>query len=458
MDASLTSLASHRFSVSVAGKQVDMNGVLFSGTGFDRYSDIFSTAEKISLKNIIFASWAGIDEFLTFLGKFEKPFRLEDIREPLFEMIVLQLASAPAIALGRFAYLPLAKLQKDHRETEILDLEATLGTGDRNTLVNFERAYLGSPSHFIAHYLKNRTSQACKAHLEELNSASGQVSYLYLCFLHTIVRTTLNQVQTIACSSLRSSLDIMGRIEGIDRGLTLLTLQPQFQINKKSFLGELENEFSPLTGLLFGLRTQLVNLVVACKEQLAQGQAPSFTASALIGSVTALAGSMREFAAVADQVGVAVASAMMPLACGGEILAKLKAIGQAPQDTALLEELSNAFCVVDAFAAESWNNLLPEIQTELDILDSMVMNASIEIQGLDAAKQVLEKRIKEIEFLKNLAAEQNPLTEASLENEFINCIAGKLVTVQERMSFAALLGAYKNIEQDLMDTQEVSFF
>lgn len=50
-----------------------------------------------------------------------------------------------------------------------------------------------------------------------------------------------------------------------------------------------------------------------------------------------------------------------------------------------------------------------------------------------------------------------PVLQADVENSLIETISGKLVTVQERMLFGALLGEYKQLGQEFMETQEVSF-
>ena len=68
-----------------------------------------------------------------------------------------------------------------------------------------------------------------------------------------------------------------------------------------------------------------------------------------------------------------------------------------------------------------------------------------------------EKRAFEISHILDQMKQSYPVLQADVENSLIETISGKLVTVQERMLFGALLGEYKQLGQEFMETQEVSF-
>ena len=176
-------------------------------------------------------------------------------------------------------------------------------------------------------------------------------------------------------------------------------------------------------------------------------------------SLSSLLGALSEacdtFCQTADAIGVSTFSNLVSLSCGDAIKTALARVDGSKLDEESLKATSEAFFVLDLFAAESWETLRPEIDTELDLVDALVMNLVVDVQGFDAAKQVIEQRARELRHWKNALEAQVP---SAGPEGLISVVGSKLVTVPERVAFGLLLSHFKALEQARMEGLEVTFF
>ncbi len=462
MGVKIGHLASSSFAVSRSGDVCVLRGCLLGSINFARYKDLFTNAMVIDCREIAFAGWSGVDALLGFLRETSFAGRFVSVSSPLFEMIVLLSQSDDKFHVHT-AHLTAASLEVASSVQVPVELNScrdyarTHGTEAADEISPGFR-YVGCLEAFVFPTVDSRCLDDARAAPQEPGTPGHEetFSFLYAGFLHLMTVLTINHLETVAAGCLHNAEEILTRLEKASGALERLGCHEGVALPKRrEICGSLVEGFEGAIGTLESLEHLTRGLVLKL-QSVARSRgglrADPVSLSSLLGT---LSEGCNAFCEKADSIGVSTFSTLVSLSCGDAIKTALARVEGHTLDEETLRATSEAFFVLDMFAAESWDTLKPEIEAELNLVDALVMNLVLDVQGFDAAKQVVEQRARELKQWKSALLANTPV--AGPEG-LISVVGSKLVTVPERVAFGRLLGHYRVLEQARMEGLEVTFF
>jgi|GEM_PF-4102428 len=459
MAHALLRLASQRFVLSRQGAQCFVKGNITGDIDFTKYKDIFSGSESVSLKDVPFASWVGLEKFIAYVLECN-PGRTVEICDVGWNVLY----STCCIIKGE-SRLDLKRVELLMQESAtqrtvrkwigIDDLLERMRIGPEAPSEGIEHTRILAVLEILFGDIADARGVAVKDDIRRGLDDNGRYAFLVTGFHHCVLELSRVHLESIAVSALQVVGGIMLRLESAISELGPLGIEALPVIPVKSVL--LEEIVSMHEKIFDNLGEILDKLNVALLAAQSAARGGNQDSLRVVDEALGVAAKlMTALCAEADAFGVAVFEKVITLAVGDPLKAAVLALEGTPHasDTAVLERLAEAFFVVDVFAAESWETLKPEIESECNAIDSGVMNLTIELQGFDAVRQVIEKRAKEIGVWLEKSGEEP----AARREAVLAATSHKLVTQQERKAFALFFGELTVFDGSSVDTSEINFF
>jgi hypothetical protein len=456
MAVSLPALASSRFALSRQGFECALRGALMGSVKLERFKDLFAGVQTLDCRDLAFASWSGVEALLGYLRSIQFQGKIRNIPVQVVESFLLQFQ--PQTDKFEIESAILSAMSENSRETQAVplimrDLKERLKK--TNAFTSEEIApgmrYVGAIECVAAPHWDGQK------HFEGDARATDDAEnfwFLYCTFLQQIVALSINHLETVAAGCVQNTEEILLRIEKARAALDTLELPEKVTLAERSqvtppLLKGFEDALAALHGIEAETRSTLMKLQSIARKP----ERKSADKSSLLVRLASIREKMRTFSATADEVGVQTFSLVMPLSCGSNIKTALEGVRKTDWTKQQLESLSDSFFVLDPFAMEEWDTLLPVIGSELDLMDSMVMNLVVDVQGFDSVKQVIEKREKELAtWMKGIEEQTNSCA------EMIDVVRAKLVTVQERCAYNRNLSHLKPLDEGRVEGLDVNFF
>lgn len=462
MAHALLRLAAQRFVLSRQGSRCLVKGNITGDMNYEKYRDLFEGSEVVSLEGVPFASWVGLERFLAAVLSFNPGKRvvLDNVSWNLLYSACCLLKEEPRLAMDR---------------VELLVHEATAAHPNRKwVLVEhlLERMRLGqeTPTTFASQtqvlavleilFGKTADIRGIPLHddIRQRLEDPACFALLVIGFHHCVLELSRVHLESIAVSALQVVQGLVLQLDSALKAIAPLGLGPLPTLppNDK-LLDDVAALFEPFFESLAEVLAALNRALLAAQKAATAATQTTGNARDDINEPLARARELMEgFCARADAFGVQVFEKVMLLAVGEPLKAAVLTLEGTPttNDRTSLEKLAEAFFVVDVFAAESWDTLKPAILAECDAIDAAVMNLTIELQGFDAVRQVIEKRAKEIGVWLDMASK--PAMDR--REAVLAATSHKLVTQQERKAFALYFSDLMVFDGSSVDTTDINFF
>jgi hypothetical protein len=457
------SACNYRFSCAKQGDVLSLRGIVSADLEYKRFKDLFTGANILDFGEVKFASWNGLLKMFSYMQESG----MKNISAVNIRWDVL----APLCFLdSRFQIMTPTKFEikfakgKEHSTvmTEIFDLKKHLSSP-----LNIEKDGSKLAQNFLLLLLRRYILEPSEGPTSEilLDSEKSMLTAV-ASFQKSIFELCYNQIFAIGVSVTSVAREICSRRDTICEALTSLNFdipQPIKDLNWDSLSGRLDHCFSTLLTQLEVLSSEMGTMLEKLKFVWLENPQAQVDQKSLLLKLKSLKEKIHSFDAVCDEMGVNVFILLQELGIGEHLSKVVEALGKMNLDTDQLAAIANGFSVMDPFAAEAWDTLKPEIDTEIAFVENAFMSTIVESQGFDAVKQVVQKRGVELEIWEVYGGFNNFTESHTADFEqgkqlLLNELTRKLVTEQERLAYEIFFGHVKARTAETVDTSEVSFF
>jgi hypothetical protein len=450
-----------RFSCTRLGDALQFRGILSADVEYARYKDLFQEVKSLDFLEVKFASWNGLLKLFNFLK--DSGFKglggtnlSWDLLGPVcfldarYEVLTPQsfqvsFTKNGATALENCTLEKLLELSKDP-----LSIEKSENGLAQGFLLLLMRRYLNVDA--------NPQSEIMLSHEKSMLTAIAafQKAIFDLCY---------NQVFAIGVSVTSVARELCARKEMLSSALAELGAKVPSSLQDltwDSLSSRLDTCFETLLVQLEKLSGEMATVLEKLKFIWIENPSVQGDQKSLLSRLSQLKARISNFETVADEIGVSVFIQLQELSISQSVSNLVQELKEKYTSADQLTMISGAFNVLDPFASESWDSLMPEIENEINSIEAMFMGTLVESQGFDAVKQVVQKRAKELEVwevyggFNNFAPGQADFEQG--RGLLLDELTRKLVTEQERLAYEIFFGHLKPRTAETVDTSEVSFF
>lgn len=455
--------AEHRFRAIKVEDTVQFHGSLGDTTRFEPIRELLTGAKFLDLKQLKSASFNGLKSLLTLLAKENATITLRNIPVSTYRNLGLLFEEGYTLPLESFEVLTV-------RNDAIDTLEASSFTSEMLMNLLFSEGDFGSHENrrvllSLRHLCRPLLPPGTPLEPRFLNPWSmanaSQVSFWldYASFALSIMDTSCDGLTSLSISLVEKVGSLSLRISNANKGLALL------QGTDREAPPQASEAITQCTASIIGqidraraaYRTLILNLNLA----LSGSPAEHTTFFEFLETLRTLGkGELAQLVNSIETMGAELASHLLSLYSAQPYVEAFQKAPQGEIGEELLEDLRDAFLIMDIMSEGDVAATMEEIITELTAIEADLMSNMVDLQTFDLTRQIIEHRIKESECLEVLlpacAAQEMPWE--LVRDELLEMAGSKLVTDQEKDAFAFHFPYFQRKSSGSMPAGEVSFF
>ena len=429
----------NRFVVHRSGENVQFYGTLTDTTTFEALDDVLTDGSTCDFSTMAFASWIGLTGFTSYITTRGIKVKIMNIPRAIFECLKIldgvsdncEFVSAEVTLVspdgkGQIGGKELKALEADFNEAEIIKADdSVLLLPQRFVMQSAFRTEM--PVMFSSGWMA-----------DDPEEASFWMGYLSFCQSTYDLSSILLNATKI--DLLELLMGIRNIVEGGEQALQMINPNTSYTLVKRmsdsmesvekrceDVLREMEN-YANKTREILG-KAMLELHVPTSKENFFQILQEFFKAREDVA----------EIARTFEHCGPSIGDEITKLRVVNVLKGAITNITEMEEDQ--LEEIRDAFGIMDFESEDSWPDTKVEILKEIDDVENKVGKCVTTLQGFDLLRQILEHRVNEgsvvVEQLPDIQA--GNIHWAGLKDAVFEKIGQHLVTDQEKAAYSFYL-------------------
>ena len=435
----------NRFYVVQENQVVLLHGVLFDGVNLKILDDLLKTNDVLDFSNVQYASWQALINFHEYLSNLGKPVSLKNIPNPIYNSLKLIKDFSKNIRVGSFE---LRFIHYNEGSIEIISRKVNIKRfpGIFNAQGNFGSINDYFPLSTQWQMLpRNGFYDGIIPKYDEyiIDNNFEIFLYSYLSFTLSnfhLANDILRSVFISVSGQLkRLVLSVTSFIEALKSFGIEVADKPVKELEKMQ--KGVESYCTKEMDLLDSTIQEIELIIAEYQSDLLKGEA--ITDDKFIKYLSKSVEKIMKCEGIPgtlDETGAIFGEILFENNENEEIR---KLIGQIDADSVNPETLAKVrgvLNIMNPISEDSWEETLEDVYEEINVLDTLFKQCVPLLQGFDLTMQVVDHRLneqKEIDnFLKN---KQDKYDWNELRKNLINKVNSKLVTEQEKYSFAYYL-------------------
>lgn len=429
----------NRFVVHRSGDVVNFYGALTDSTTFEALNDVLTDGTTCDFSKMSFASWIGLTGFTSYIATRQIQIKITNIPREIFECIKILDGVSNNCEFSSAEVTLVSSEGKEHIETkELKSFEPLFNEGE---IIKLEENVLLLPQRFVmqsAFCTEMPVMFASGWMADDPEESSFWLGYLAFCqSTYDLSSVLLNATKIDLLELLEGIRNI---VEGGEEALKMIDPNTSYTMVER-LTESMESVEQRCMDVLHEMENYSHKTREVLGKVMVELQAPTSKENffKIIGEFFKAREDIAEIARAFEHCGPSIGDEITKLRVVNVLKASITNISGMDDDQ--LEEIRDAFGIMDFESEDSWPDTKVEILKELDAVESKVGKCVTTLQGFDLLRQILEHRVNEgsvvVEQLPDIQA--GNLHWAGLKDAVFEKIGQHLVTDQEKAAYAFYL-------------------
>lgn len=465
----MTDAAENRFRALKTDKVLEFYGNISDTTRFEPIKDLIIQTSVLDLAKLRSASFVGLKNFLAFLDRSEITMTIREVPFQVYRNLGLLAEEGLTSNIESFSVLsydptasenPLESIESQIvRADELMNI--LFSEGDFGCINN--KRILHSLRHLCRPLLPRGTHLEARYSNEWGMAHSEEASfwYDYSSFATAILDISIDGISSLSHGLIEKVGSLCVRVGNAIRGLALLRSEDHTSVSNPKLQEIITNVTNGIIEQMTQTRNVYRDLLLKLHQSLAVAEGEREDFFLLIEILRSLGkGALVELVGNIEAQGAELTNHLLMLYSSQEFVEAFQALKEEDVSEDKLEELRDAFLIMDILSEGDFEASREEIITELTAIEADLMSNMVDLQTFDLTRQIIEHRIRESEYLDVLipACASQDMPWEAVRDELLTMAGSKLVTDQEKDSFSFYFPYFQNQGEGLMPAGEVSFF